>query len=235
MLEAAAAAGVTSLVHVSSIGALGAGTAARPADERTPRTAQRPPTATTGARSTPSGSSAEFCAAHPGVRVATVLPGWMWGPGDAGPTSSGRLFLAIASGDLPGIPDAAMHVVDARDVADACVRAAVRGDGRYVVAGVKRPMREVAAAVARTVGVPPLRPVPPRLALAITAAMEWRARRRGVAPAATREGVHALIEGRGRHISSAKAVDELGISFRDLDDTMRDIAAWYRERGMVPA
>ncbi|OLT16539.1 hypothetical protein BJF78_14060 [Pseudonocardia sp. CNS-139] len=234
LLHAAAEGGATAAVHVSSIGVLGPGTAARPADEETP--SDRTATDNHYYRSKIDSEQvvADFRTHVPSMRVATVLPGWMWGPGDAGPTSAGRLFLAIASGALPGIPDTAMHVVDARDVAEACLRA-LGGDGRYVVAGVKRPMREVAAAVARAVGVPVPRPVPPRVALLVTAVMEWRARRRGVAPPGTREGVHALLEGTGRHISSERAVRELGIAFRDLDETMRAIAAWYREQGTVPA
>lgn len=235
LLHAAAAAGIASAVHVSSIGALPLGTPDRPANEHTP--ADRSATGNFYYRSKIDSEQvvAEFCAGNPTMRVATVLPGWMWGPGDAGPTSSGRLFLAIASRNLPRVPDAAMYVVDARDVADACVRAAVRGSGRYVVAGVKRPMREVAAAVARSVGVPPVGPVPARLALVIAAVMEWQARRRGTTPGATREGARTLIEGSRRHISSARVVDELGITFRDLDQTMPAIAAWYRAQGRVSA
>src|SRR5439155_577388 len=36
-----------------------------------------------------------------GVRVPVIVPAWMWGPGDAAPGASGRVFLAVARRDLP--------------------------------------------------------------------------------------------------------------------------------------
>jgi nucleoside-diphosphate-sugar epimerase len=39
--------------------------------------------------------------------VPVIVPAWMWGPGDAGPTASGRLFLAVARGELSAVPRAA--------------------------------------------------------------------------------------------------------------------------------
>ena len=235
LLRAAEAAGLSAAVHVSSVGVLGPSTAQRPSTEATPLDRSVTENRYYLSKIDSEHVVGEFCAAGPGLRVSTVLPGWMWGPGDAGPTSAGRLFLSIAEGRLPRVPAAANHVVDARDVAEACVRAAVAGSGRYIVAGVKRPLPEVAAAAARAVGAEPPRPVPPRLALAVIGLMERRARRRGLPPAATRQGVMTLVEGQRRHIDSTRATAELGITFRDLDDTMRVTAAWYREHGMVPA
>jgi nucleoside-diphosphate-sugar epimerase len=235
LLRAAESAGLAAAVHISSVGVLGATTAARPSTEKTGLDRSVTENRYYLSKIDSEQVVGEFCATAPRLRVATVLPGWMWGPGDAGPTSAGRLFLSIAEGRLPRVPNAGNHVVDARDVADACVRAAVAGSGRYIVAGVKRPLPEVAAAAARAVGVEPPRPVPPRVALAVVGLMERRARRRGIPPAATRQGVMTLIEGSSRHIDSTRVTDELGITFRDLDHTMRDTAAWYREHGMVPA
>jgi nucleoside-diphosphate-sugar epimerase len=39
-----------------------------------------------------------------GVRVPVIGPAWMWGPGDAAPTASVRLFLAVARGELRAVP-----------------------------------------------------------------------------------------------------------------------------------
>ena len=41
------------------------------------------------------------------------MPGWMFGPGDAAPTDSGRLVLGFLDGTMPGIPPGGMNVVDA--------------------------------------------------------------------------------------------------------------------------
>jgi nucleoside-diphosphate-sugar epimerase len=235
LLRAAESAGLSSAVHVSSVGVLGPSGPSRPATESTPLDRSVTQNHYYLSKIDSEQVVAEFRRSAPRMRVSTVLPGWMWGPGDAGPTSAGRLFLAIAEGRMPRVPAAGNHVVDARDVAQACVRAAVAGNGRYIVAGVKRPLPQVAAAAARAVGVAPPRRVPPRVALAVIGLMERRARRRGLPAAATRQGLVTLIEGHRRHIDSGRATAELGIGFRDLDDTMRATAAWYRDRGMVPA
>jgi dihydroflavonol-4-reductase len=50
-----------------------------------------------------------------GFFVASVLPSWMWGPYDVGPTPSGKLvFDAIAHKLPPTLPPGASAVVDAR-------------------------------------------------------------------------------------------------------------------------
>jgi nucleoside-diphosphate-sugar epimerase len=47
-----------------------------------------------------------FLESHPDFWAAIVLPGWMHGPGDIGPTSAGQLVLDFAKGKLPGIAQA---------------------------------------------------------------------------------------------------------------------------------
>lgn len=234
LLAAAVEAGVGTVVHISSIGALGTAPASRPADESRPLD----PGVTRNRYYLSKIASEqlvnEFAARHD-LRVSIVLPGWMWGPGDAGPTSAGRLFLAVASEELPAVPDASNHVVDARDVALACVRAADGGSGRYVVAGPRRTLPEICAGIASAVGVRTPRAVPPRVALSTVGLLELRDRLRGRTPAGTRHGVRTLMEGDKRHVSSARATEELGITFRDLDRTLPDTAAWYRDHGMLPA
>ncbi|MGH3915758.1 MAG: NAD-dependent epimerase/dehydratase family protein [Pseudonocardiaceae bacterium] len=234
LLQAAADTGVSAVVHISSIGALGAAPASRPADESRPLDLSVTRNRYYLSKIASEQLVAEF-AERRGLRVSIVLPGWMWGPGDAGPTSAGRLFLAVAGGELPAVPDAGNHVVDARDVAVACVRAADGGSGRYVVAGPRRTLPEICAGIAREVGVRTPRAVPPRVALSAAGLLELRDRLRGRTPTATRQGVRALMEGNKRHVSSARATDELGITFRDLERTLPDTAAWYRDHGMLPA
>ena len=86
-----------------------------------------------------------FLQAHPDMWGAIILPGWMFGPGDAGPTSAGQLILDFVHRKLPGIPRATFSVVDARDVAQAMIAAAEvgrRGE-RYLVAGRNMSVAEI--------------------------------------------------------------------------------------------
>lgn len=257
LLGAAVTAEVPVVVHTGSVGALGLG---RPADERTPLKDASTGNGYFASKVRAEEAVREF-AGRTGLRVPVVLPGWMWGPGDAGPTSSGALFLQVARGQLPAVPDAGNYLVDARDVAEACVRVATRsgpvgspvggplgspgggplggagGDGaeRYVVAGVRRGLPSVCAEVAAALGVRPPRAVPIRVALAVVTAGEAVARLRRRPPHRTRRSVRVLIEADRRRVSSALAERELGVRFRPLADTIRAEAEWFGRHGMLPA
>jgi len=78
-----------------------------------------------------------FLKTHLDMWACMVLPGWMVGPGDVGPTSSGQVILDFLYRKLPGIPPATFPTVDARDVAEAMWLAAQKGrrGERYLVAG----------------------------------------------------------------------------------------------------
>jgi dihydroflavonol-4-reductase len=78
-----------------------------------------------------------FLETYADMWACMVLPGWMVGPGDVGPTSSGQVILDSLHRRLPGIPPATFSVVDARDVAEAMWLAAQKGrrGERYLAAG----------------------------------------------------------------------------------------------------
>ncbi|MET9519421.1 NAD-dependent epimerase/dehydratase family protein [Streptomyces sp. NPDC002994] len=241
LLKAAVDARVPTVVQTSSIAVLGGGDAMSPGDEDTPN--GRPDQ---GNHYRSSKIRAERMIARfdekfgktYGLRVPLVLPGWMWGPGDAGPTSAGRLFLAVARGELKALPTAGNHVVDARDVAAACVAAAERGAGgrRYIAAGGWYPLHEICAAVVRATGTGEVpRKLPPQAAMALASALEWQAKVRRRTPVATRNGMRALLEGHHRRVSSARAAHELDVTFRPLEQTLADQAAWHRAHQQLPA
>jgi dihydroflavonol-4-reductase len=235
LLAAAVDAGVPVVVHTGSVGSLAPG---RPADERTALKDADTPNAYFASKVRAEQAVREFVG-RTGLRVPVVLPGWMWGPGDAGPTSSGGLFLQVARGQLAAVPDAGNYVVDARDVAEACVRVAAGGPAvaaeRYLVAGVRRGLPSVCGQVAATLGVRPPRAVPARAALAAVTAMEAAARLRRRQPHATRRSVRVLIEADRRRLSSALAERELGVRFRPLADTVQAEAEWFARHGLLPA
>jgi nucleoside-diphosphate-sugar epimerase len=102
LLHASADAGVPVLVHTSSTTVLGTGRPGLPPG--TPLDEDSPPSSGRQNAYQASKLAAERVVAEvtarTGQRVPVVLPAWMWGPGDAGPTSAGRLFLAVARGEL---------------------------------------------------------------------------------------------------------------------------------------
>ena len=238
LMRSAVNAGVPALVHTSSIAVLGGGTPQNPGDEDTPNAVPDDRRNAYGASKIRAEELiADFCARHP-LRVPLILPGWMWGPGDAGPTSAGRLFLALARGEVKALPRAGNHLVDARDVAAACIAAAVRGTGgrRYIVAGAWHSLQELVAGVVRATGADRVpRELPAAAAMTAAAALEWQARLRGKPPVATRTGMRVLMEGTHRRVVSARARSELDVVFRPLEQTLADQAAWHRDRGQLAA
>lgn len=163
-----------------------------------------------------------------GMTIATVMPGWMFGPGDAGPTNAGRLVMDALAGKLPGVPPGGTSVVDARDVASAIVTMLERDvpGERFVVAGRYHTIREILDAATAAAGKPRIGlSLPPWLALGMAHASETWARLTGGVPMVPLEGVRALLE--DFRPSSARAERELGATFRPLEETIRDVVTWY--------
>lgn len=235
LVQAAADAGVPVVVHTSSATAIGTRPGGPPSDEDTAPDADWE---RNGYRASKIRAD-RLILGWPeswGVRVPIIVPAWMWGPGDAAPTASGRLFLAVARGQLSAVPRAGSHVVDARDVAAAAIRAITAGAHarRYIVTGAWQPLAAITREIASATGARPPREVPAATAMAGAAALELSARLRRRDPAATRAGTRVLLEGSRQHLTAQRAERELGATFRSLSQTIADEAAWYRGNGMLP-
>jgi dihydroflavonol-4-reductase len=168
--------------------------------------------------------------ARSALPVTMVLPGWMWGPGDAAPTGSGQITLDFLNRRLPGVFPGGGCPVDARDVAQGMLAAAERGRSgeRYIVGG---DTYISMAAIFRTLedvsGVPgPRLPVPAPAALFYGWMSDQYSRITGRPTTASVAGVRTLLE--MHRTSSAKAVRELGVTFRPFKETLRDEVAWFR-------
>jgi dihydroflavonol-4-reductase len=229
LLRAAEAHGVGRVVYASSSGVLGARPDGQPADEGTPPDAMVRDNLYFRSKLLAEEAIATFLQTSR-LPVVLVLPGWMFGPGDWAPTSSGRIVLDFLNRRLPvGIPGVGTPV-DARDVAAAMVAAAERGRSgeRYIVGGdAAVPFRELFGLLEELSGVPGPRVYPPFwFAYVYGFLSESYGRITGRPVTATLEGVRTLSE--ARPTSSAKAIRELGASFRPLRDTLRDEIAWFR-------
>lgn len=164
--------------------------------------------------------------------VVMMLPAWMWGPGDWGPTAAGKLILDFLKQKLPGVVDGGSSIVDVRDVTKTILTAVDRGKSgeRYIVGGRYFDFADIMATLARVTGVPaPTRHIPYGLSLAVGAASQTWARLTGSQALVTLAGVRT-IHGKN-NVDSAKAIRELGATFRPFDDTVRDEVAWFRAHG----
>jgi dihydroflavonol-4-reductase len=179
----------------------------------------------------------KFLEAHPDFWAAFVLPGWIHGPGDFGPTTAGQTVLDYLHKRFPGIPPGGFSVVDARDVADALIRVAERGTrgARYIAAGKPMTMAEVFATLEKISGVPAPRNKVPMAALYLIGGLsELQARLTG-SPALLSWATVQLIahEGSRNKYDHTKTERELGIRFRDVQQTLQDEIEWFEGQGLV--
>lgn len=180
-----------------------------------------------------------FAEEHTDFHVSYVLPGFMVGPGDLGPTSSGRLVLDFAEGKLPGIMNAGFSFVDARDVAGACAKlcTAQKPNERYLVAGRYHSLRDTYASLAPITQAPlPTRSIPDFALLVYAFFCELYARISGKPVLVSWAGARSMIREREHsRFDSSKAERELGVVFRPFEETLRDTFDDYVRRGWLPS
>ena len=225
---AAERAGAT-LVHVSSVNALGLGTLAQPADEENPLPGiVECHYAVTKRR----GEEIVLEAAARGLKAAIVHPGYMLGPWDWKP-SSGRMLLEVAK-FVPLAPIGAHSMCDARDVAAAVVTAADAADSgrRFILAGHNITYLDSWKLMARlTGGRGPLFRAGPINRWIGGWWGDRRFRRTGIEPDINSAAIG--MSSQQHCFTSARAEKELGYKIRPLEDTIRDAWQWFVEHGYV--
>ncbi|MFS2217732.1 SDR family oxidoreductase [Telluria sp. Tellsp104] len=176
-----------------------------------------------------------FLANHSDMHASLVLPGWMWGPADIGPTSSGQFVNDVVRGKLPGLVPGSFSVVDARDVAQAHIAAALHGQRgeRYLAAGRHMTMRQLVPLLGKIANVrTPTRELPLPLLYVLAAVQEVYARISGRPVLLSLATVRLMVKEAGRtHFNHAKSERELALTFRPFERTVADTVTWYRSQG----
>jgi len=228
VLQAAEKAGVRRLVYTSSLTTIG------PVPEGEDRLADERDLYTPGhlARSAyyecKYAMESEVLRACGRVPAVVVNPTAVLGPGDVN-MSLGRVLLALARGWgvawVPGVT----NVVDVRDVALAHLRAAEVGriGERYILGGHNLPVRELMLRAAAVLGVRA-----PRWGIPLRAldALVWLGDR---LPVVDVLGNHLRAVREWQGYDCAKAVAQLGLQNRPVEDTLRDAMTWYADHGFL--
>jgi dihydroflavonol-4-reductase len=176
-----------------------------------------------------------FRAAAEGLPVSLVLPTVPLGPGDRGPTPTGRIVLDYLNGRMPGFVDTTLNVVHVDDVAEGHVLALQKGRvGRsYILGGENLSLQQVLGELAGITGLPRARwrvPRPVALAVAgISEAIEGRVLRRhpSIPLEAARMSTSTMA------FDDRRARDELGYSPRPAAEALEASARWFVESGAV--
>jgi dihydroflavonol-4-reductase len=174
----------------------------------------------------------DFLDTHADFWAAMVLPGFMHGPGDGGPTAAGQTMLDVAQGRLPGIPPGSFSVVDARDVARAMILANAQGrrGERYLAAGRHMTMAELLPLIAEAMHAQaPTRRIPLWLLHLLAVGNELVARLSGKPVLLSWDIVRKIANENDRsRYNPTKSERELGLRFRPVKETLRDTAVWLR-------
>jgi dihydroflavonol-4-reductase len=235
LIEAAYSAGIRRIVHTSSIALLD-GPPGKLLDETCLRDRDQ---ADDYYRSKIDADAVvlDFLSGHPDMHISLIMPGWMHGPGDIGPTSAGQVTLDYMRGRLPGVTPGTVSFVDARDVAAAAIAAAEKGrrGERYLAAGRHMTIAELLSAYERVTGIAaPKRCVPAAALLVVAATSELWAKISSKPVLLSMATVRLMLREAGRtHFNPAKSECELGLTFRRVEETLADEVAWYRANGWL--
>lgn len=233
MLEAARRAGVQTTVYTASMVALGRPPHGQLGDETLRYDAWDIDFAYSRAKLLSRWIAEDFARWDMDVRV--VCPGVVLGPRDIGPTPSGELIVKTLSQVGPPITvDGGANYVDVRDAAEVHVLAAEKGQPGEVYLATAHNLTnlDLVQAINRVAGIKRRYvKMPAGLARRIITAMERRAAIQGTEPEISVNFFEYSLK--PSFFRNDKAVQELGASFRPLDETIRDAIAWFRERNMV--
>ncbi|NEQ98880.1 MAG: NAD-dependent dehydratase, partial [Cyanothece sp. SIO2G6] len=174
-------------------------------------------------------------AAEQGLPVVIVNPTVPIGPGDRRITPPTRMMLGFLNGTYPAYLNSTLNLIDARDVALGHILAAEKGKvgDRYILGHVNLQLGELLQQLERLSQFPmPKRQIPYWLAYSVSVMQEF------VADYITKQPPAAPLTGvklarSPLTFNNAKARTELGLSFRSLDDSLKDAIADYQNRGLL--
>ena len=233
VLEEAERAGVARVVHTSSIARFGGQGAGRRATEESPFALG--PTGDVYSDTKAQAHAVAVRAAARGQDVVIVAPCGPIGPGDVGPTPTGRLLIAAVTMPASVVTRTASNFAHVRDMARAHVAAATRGlrGETYLLGSRDVELTELAAMAQRICGL--RRPIVcapfPVASVAGHLAAMW-ANRTGAPPLLTPAAVR--IARLGLRADCTKAEQCLGMEHTAMEHAVREALVWFAREGYLP-
>jgi dihydroflavonol-4-reductase len=233
ILEAAENQGVATAIYVSSSGTIGMKPDGSAGDENTPPSRYADCNLYFKSKVLADKEVAKL-AQKSKMTVIQILPGWMFGIGDAAPTSSGQIVLDILNGKLPGTFDGGTSTVDAKDVSQAMITAVEKGKHgeKYIVGGEFYTVRQIADTVTEVARIPKLKlNIPNFVILTLATFSDLFSKLTGGKSSIPKNGIQTMQA--KLTVDSSKAKRELGATFRPLSETLANEVKWYRENGFA--
>lgn len=230
VVEACLAAGVTHLVHTSSVATIGHVPPGELATERTPFNWSL----RSGYRVSKLKAEHEVMKGiERGLDAVIVNPSVVVGERDVY-RHGGQIVLSVKKGRVPAYIDGGMSVVYVGDVVRAEIAAAGRGrrGERYIVSGENLTHKDIFTLTAKIVGgFRPLFKLPIPFLRGAAALMEKASNLAGVEPLISPD----LVEGAGKYswFDCTKAQRELGHRVTPFEVAVRSAFEWYRTHGFL--
>ena len=234
LMEAALAAGVSRIVHTSSVATLGLRPGGADADEATPVSLDM----MIGPYKRSKYLSEEAVSRLVRERqlpAVIVNPSTPVGPRDVKPTPTGRTVVEAASGRMPAFVDTGLNFAHVDDVAEGHLLAFERGKigERYILGSENLTLAQVLGIICPLVGrKPPTIKLPADLILPLAYAAEAVSRFTGREPFVTVDGVR--LSKKLMFFKIDKARRELGYAPRPAAEGFRDAVTWFQASGSVP-
>jgi dihydroflavonol-4-reductase len=170
-----------------------------------------------------------------GLEVIVMNPTSIIGPFDFKPSLTGILFLQLYFNKIPMLVEGGYDWVDVRDVADAAINALENGrpGERYLLAGGWRSIKDISIISEKVTGrKTPQKVAPMWLAKAGLPFIRLQAKLTGQKPLYTKDSLDVIADS-SKHISNAKAMEELNFNPRPLEETISDIYKWFGKNGFL--
>ena len=231
VMEACLAAGVSRVVHTSSVAAIGIPRDGRPADENATFDAFSATFAY--ADSKHRAEAMVLQAVARGLPAVIVNPGAVYGAGDHN-LISGSMVLELARRSVPLVPDGGLCVVDIDAVVQGHLAAAERGriGERYILGGENLTLLEIATAICAVVGRRAPRATVPAWALPPAALAVDTFNRLGLGPPVV-SGEQIRMAGLKVFYDTTKAVRELDYPLLRFRGAVEKTYRWYQENGYL--
>jgi len=232
VIDACLAGGVGRLVHCSSIHAFNQTPLNFPLDETRPLALDQHHRAYD--RSKAAGELEVHKGLEMGLDAIIVNPTGITGPFDFKPSYFGKAIVALSLGKIPALVKGGFDWVDVRDVVSGMMRAeqvAPKG-AQYILSGHWHSIVEIGSLVAKlTNSKTPRITVPLWLAYLGLPLINIASRINQKEELYTRFSLQALKS--NRHISHARAAQDLDYQPRPFEKTITDAVLWFKENGYL--
>jgi dihydroflavonol-4-reductase len=234
VLQAATDAGISRVVHTSSIATLGLNDDGSPANENTPVSIDDMIGHYKRSKFMAEQVACEF--ARQGLPVVIVNPSAPVGVGDHKPTQTGKVIVDFLNGRMPAYVDTGLNLVDVEDVALGHLLAAEKGriGECYILGGENLTLKQVLDDLAEISGRPAVRLRIPHFVTFLWAYLDINLARifPDRVPSATPET--ARLSYHYEFFDSSKAVQELGFPQHPAYEALQKAVEWYRANGYAP-